>query len=125
MSRLPAHFAFMNILLYSFETDVLDIVSEIKNVCNNMNNGTDSPSAPGPMFELAHGSFVLGMTDVRTVIEVRTTNETIGWRDSPSKSSWLSGGSVGVFNLCRARVEINTAPTPIGPSYHCISGVVF
>ena len=49
------------------------------------------------------------------MIEQRTIKATIGCIVAASSSTWFCVGSSGVGNFSAARVEMKTAPTPMGP----------
>jgi hypothetical protein len=51
----------------------------------------------------------------RMRIDPKTTKATIGSRQAARSSCWLCGGSCGVGSCVSARVDMNTAPTPMGP----------
>ena len=55
------------------------------------------------------------------MIDPRTTKDTMMGKVAANNSAWSAGGLWGSGNFERASVEINMAPTPIGPSKHGFS----
>ena len=51
--------------------------------------------------------------DIRMIMELKTTNDTMGCKAVASLSACVSGGFCGVASLWMASVEMYTAPTPI------------
>lgn len=87
----------------------LDHVEDSETVrCPSLKNGIDNPSENNAEFDL----FLKFFFYLRTMIDPKTTNDTIGCRLAASLSSWLWGGIVGSASLETARVDMKIAPTP-------------
>lgn len=79
-------------------------------------SGIERPSARG--YYPNHQGILIS-DDLRTMIEPRTMNETIGCKHAASLSSWLAGGMRESSSLVAASDEMKMAPTPISARMLC------